>query len=197
MEDKEFRDAWEKETKEEFSPYTDKELEKMVVSAARKSIRGLYPGVILAGTVWTATAFQIWRVKENAGSPMMWFDLFIAVMLVFALAVLLYSYARMNRIEPDKTVGEWIEYRIRAVERSLRLKKKYRWIVYLSSLLIAAWPAMVDIFVSGTPLPLALRRWITILALCYVFVYLLRKWERKRYLSVYARLKELYEQFTG
>lgn len=196
MEKKELHTLWKGESGKYIHPYSDQQLEAAILKAARRSVRKLYsrkefilyiPLIILLVQRMTASPWY---------EEMIWFHSFILLIVSLTLAATLWSSWKMNRPEADKPVKEWIEYRIRVLERSIARKQKYGWLVYLLMLLLLGWLNWIALNVWAKPLRDLVLIQAIMVPLVLIGAYLGNKRSLKRYNRICLDLKNLYRQIS-
>ncbi|MCS3118845.1 hypothetical protein NXV95_03665 [Bacteroides fragilis] len=138
METNDIKETWKAGIERTIKPYPEERLNEMVVNSARKSIKTVYPGTVFRLVIIAVAVFLIVSqfVKEQ-NATRMYLDM-------GALAVLSVSYFlwersayKMRKYTHGMPVKEWLEYRIKEIEKSIRFNTKYDWIVYTCSFLSA------------------------------------------------------------
>ena len=138
METNDIKETWKAGIERTIKPYPEERLNEMIVNSARKSIKTVYPGTVFRLVIIAVAVFLIVSqfVKEQ-NATRMYLDM-------GALAVLSVSYFlwersayKMRKYTHGMPVKEWLEYRIKEIEKSIRFNTKYDWIVYTCSFLSA------------------------------------------------------------
>lgn len=138
MEAHDIKETWKAGVEKNIKPYPEDKLNEMVVKSARKSIKTVYPGTVFRLVVVAVVVYLIVMlfIREQSMER--------AYVDIAALAVLSVSYFlwersayRMRKYTNGMAVKEWLEYRIKEVEKSVKFNTKYGWIVYTCSFLSA------------------------------------------------------------
>ena len=138
METNDIKSIWKEGIAEGYVPYSNSELNELVVKSARKSIKSVYPGTILKlviiGVILFLIVMLLWgsRSKEEM---IVHFSALIILSVSYFISKL--SVYRMLKYSYGMPVKEWLEYRKNAIEKSIRFRKKYFLLVYACSLLFA------------------------------------------------------------
>ena len=126
METNDIKETWKAGIERTIKPYPEERLNEMVVNSARKSIKTVYPGTVFRLVIIAVAVFLIVSqfVKEQ-NATRMYLDM-------GALAVLSVSYFlwersayKMRKYTHGMPVKEWLEYRIKEIEKSIRFNTKY------------------------------------------------------------------------
>ena len=138
MEAHDIKETWKAGVEKNIKPYPEEKLNEMVIKSARKSIKTVYPGTVFRLVVVAVVVYLIVMlfIREQSMER--------AYVDIAALAVLSVSYFlwersayRMRKYTNGMAVKEWLEYRIKEVEKSVKFNTKYGWIVYTCSFLSA------------------------------------------------------------
>ena len=167
METNDIKETWKAGIERTIKPYPEEKLNEMVVNSARKSIKTVYPGTVL-----------------DMG----------------ALAVLSVSYFlwersayKMRKYTHGMPVKEWLEYRIKEIEKSIRFNTKYDWIVYTCSFL-SAIGFYVFYLMATNVVPGILNVIVIPLGMC-IYLLIIKRSLKRNYRRTLQELKELYRQF--
>lgn len=194
METKDIKDIWKTGVEENIRSYSDEELNEIVVKSARKSIKAVYPGtifrlVIIAVIVYLIASLFI-RKQSMEG---MFTD--ISALIILSVSYFLWerSAYKMRRYTNGKPVKEWLEYRIKEIEKSIKFNVKYDWIIYGCSFLFAIGSYILyQIVLNITPSILTV---ILIPLGLVIYLLTIRRSLNRNYLKVLRELKDLYKQF--
>lgn len=194
METKDIKDIWKTGVEENIRSYSDEELNEIVVKSARKSIKAVYPGtifrlVIIAVMVYLIASLFI-RKQSMEG---MCTD--ISALIILSVSYFLWerSAYKMRRYTNGKPVKEWLEYRIKEIEKSIKFNVKYDWIIYGCSFLFAiGFYVLYQIMVNITPSILTV---ILIPIGLVIYLLTIRRSLNRNYQKVLRELKELHKQF--
>ena len=138
MEAHDIKETWKAGVEKNIKPYPEDKLNEMVVKSARKSIKTVYPGTVFRLVVVAVVVYLIVMlfIREQSMER--------AYVDIAALAVLSVSYFlwersayRMRKYTNGMAVKEWLESRIKEVEKDVKFNTKYGWIVYTCSFLSA------------------------------------------------------------
>lgn len=193
MENRELKNIWKAQVDGQIQPLSEAELNGIVVKKARRSIGKYYP--FFMGLCGLVAGFQIWRIIQfKYGVQMLIFDWFILVSVLSSLVCMIYSLRKMTRYETDKSVKDWLQYRMDAMDKSIRLKKKYNWLVLPYVALLLVWVNLIQYNMFGTPL---LKLAVMLggeLLFCLALLLFTLKWEKRHNEKLRDYLYELYEQ---
>ena len=194
METKDIKTIWKTGVEEDIKPYTEKELNEMIIQSARKSIKAVYPGVIFRFVIIAVIIyFVVILLLRNQSNEKMLIDIGALVILSVAYFFRERSAYEMRKYTNGKPVKEWLEYRIKETERNVKFNTKYNWVMLGCSILGGVgFYALYQIEANMTPGILN----VIILPLGIV-VYLLIVWRslKQKYQKSLHELKELYKQF--
>ncbi len=193
MEAKDIKDIWKTGVDENIRSYSEEELNEMVVKSTRKSIKAVYPGtifrlVIIAVIVYLIVSLFI-RKQSMEG---MFAD--ISALIVLSASYFLWEHSayKMRRYTNGKPVKEWLEYRIKEIEKSIKFNVKYDWIIYGCSVLSAiGFYALYQIVGNITPSILTI---ILIPLGLVIYLLIIRLSLNRNYQKALCELKELYKQ---
>ena len=196
METKDIKDIWKTGVEENIRSYSDEELNEIVVKSARKSIKAVYPGtifrlVIIAVIVYLIASLFI-RKQSMEG---MFTD--ISALIILSVSYFLWerSAYKIRRYTNGKPVKEWLEYRIKEIEKSIKFNVKYDWIIYGCSFLFAIGSYILyQIVLNITPSILTV---ILIPLGLVIYLLTIRRSLNRNYQKVLRELKDLYKQFEG
>lgn len=194
METKDIKNIWKAGVEENIKPYSEEELNEMIVKSARKSIMAVYPGTIFRLVVIGVIIYGVGLLLlRNQSTERMFID-------ISALAILsvLYSFwersaYKLRKYTNGKPIKEWLECRIKDFERNIKFNTKYNWVLRGCSLLGGlGLYALYQIEANTTPSILS----VIILPLG-IIIYLLIVWSslKRNYQKALHELKDLYRQF--
>jgi ABC-type transport system involved in cytochrome bd biosynthesis fused ATPase/permease subunit len=194
METNDIKNIWKAGVEKDIKPYSEEELNEMVVKSARKSIKAVYPGtifrlVIIAVIIYiTATLF----LRKHSIEGML-LDIGALVILSVSYFVWERSAYKMRKYTNGKPVKEWLEYRIKEIEKSIKFTAKYDWAIYACSFLFAiGFYAFYQIMANITPGILTV---IVIPAGIIIYLLIVRRSLNRNYQKALHELKGLYKQF--
>ena len=125
MENNEFLNSWKTDADKGFKPFSEQELNDMIVNSAKKSIRRLNPKWLI-GVGLLCAAYIGWSIVS--GTFVSVFTICYTALLLILLGGLLakiWSSYKMNNYSADMPVKEWIQYRVNSIDGSLRFQKRY------------------------------------------------------------------------
>ena len=193
METNDFKSIWKSAVDEDIEPYSDEELNKMVAKSAKRSMRKIQPtgifqfvliAVIMFTIVGTVTIINTFEVKV----------LNISGIVVLTVLYFLWKYSsyRMNRYQSDMPIKEWLEYRIKRVERSIKFNAKHNILIYGLSLLVGTGYYGLSLIFNKAPVnPFVIVATTTGIV---IYLFIVRRSSNKNYNKTLSELKELYKQ---
>lgn len=138
METNDIKDIWKTETVKEMKPYSEEELNEIVVKSVRKSIKTVYPGTIFRLVVIAVIVYLIATLflREQSMEGML---LDVSALVILSVSYLLWerSAYKMRKYTNSKPVKEWLEYRIKEFEKNIKFKTKYDLAIYACSFLFS------------------------------------------------------------
>ena len=138
METNDIKDIWKTETVKEMKPYSEEELNEIVVKSVRKSIKTVYPGTIFRLVVIAVIVYLIATLflREQSMEGML---LDVSALVILSVSYLFWvdSAYKMRKYTNSKPVKEWLEYRIKEFEKNIKFKTKYDLAIYACSFLFA------------------------------------------------------------
>ena len=99
----------------------------------------------------------------------------------------------MRKYTHGMPVKEWLEYRIKEIEKSIRFNTKYDWIVYTCSFL-SAIGFYVFYLMATNVVPGILNVIVIPLGMC-IYLLIIKRSLKRNYRKTLQELKELYRQF--
>lgn len=194
METNDIKSIWKTGVEKNISPYSKEELNAMVVKSARKSIRGVYPGTIFRLVIIAVIVFLFATLLFQTQTT---YKMFIDISALVVLSVSYFLWERsaykMRKYTNAKSVKEWLEYRIKEIERSIKLNTKYNLAIYLCSLLFTiGFYVLYQIEANVTPHILTI---IIILLGIIIYLLIVRRSLNRNYQKALDELKALYKQF--
>ena len=194
MEAHDIKETWKAGVEKNIKPYPEEKLNEMVIKSARKSIKTVYPGTVFRLVVVTVVVYLIVMlfIREQSMER--------AYVDIAALAVLSVSYFlwersayRMRKYTNGMAVKEWLEYRIKEVEKSVKFNTKYGWIVYTCSFL-SAMGFYVFFLVAMNITPGILNVVVVPLGIA-IYLLIIDRSLGRNYRKTLRELKDLYKQF--
>ena len=125
MENDEFKNIWKADADKVFKPFSEKELNDMIINSAKKSMRKLHPvSFFIVGFLFVP--FTVWLIiAEPFGSLYTKSYLILLFILLGTLLIRLRSLYKMNNYRSDMPIKEWLQYRINSIDRTLRFQQQY------------------------------------------------------------------------
>lgn len=194
METNDIKDIWKTETVKEMKPYSEEELNEIVVKSVRKSIKTVYPGTIFRLVVIAVIVYLIATLflREQSMEGML---LDVSALVILSVSYLLWerSAYKMRKYTNSKPVKEWLEYRIKEFENTIRFNTKYNLVIYACSFLFSiGFYVFYQITVNVTPSILTV---IIIPLGLIIYLLIARRSINRNYQKALHELKELYKQF--
>lgn len=194
METNDIKDIWKTETVKEMKPYSEEELNEIVVKSVRKSIKTVYPGTIFRLVVIAVIVYLIATLflREQSMEGML---LDVSALVILSVSHLLWerSAYKMRKYTNSKPVKEWLEYRIKEFENTIRFNTKYNLVIYACSFLFSiGFYVFYQITVNVTPGILTV---IIIPLGLIIYLLIVRRSINRNYQKALHELKELYKQF--
>ncbi|MCM0249906.1 hypothetical protein J8K84_03990 [Bacteroides fragilis] len=194
MEAHDIKETWKEGVEKNIKPYPEEKLNEMVIKSARKSIKTVYPGTVFRLVVVAVVVYLIVMlfIREQSMER--------AYVDIAALAVLSVSYFlwersayRMRKYTNGMAVKEWLEYRIKEVEKSVKFNTKYGWIVYTCSFL-SAIGFYVFYLMAMNITPGILNVVVVPLGIA-IYLLIIDRSLGRNYRKTLRELKDLYKQF--
>lgn len=138
MKTNDFKNIWQSGTKENIKPYSDNELNVMIVKSTRKSIRRIYPSGILMLVIVAVVILLVVNITFRYTIPAMrLLDLGALLIIAVSLTLWFQSFFIMNKYKTDMSIKNWLEYRIKEVEKTVKFYTKYNILVSVISVFAA------------------------------------------------------------
>lgn len=194
MEAHDIKETWKAGVEKNIKPYPEEKLNEMVIKSARKSIKTVYPGTVFRLVVVAVVVYLIVMlfIREQSMER--------AYVDIAALAVLSVSYFlwersayRMRKYTNGMAVKEWLEYRIKEVEKDVKFNTKYGWIVYTCSFL-SAMGFYVFYLMAMNITPGILNVVVVPLGIA-IYLLIIDRSLGRNYRKTLRKLKDLYKQF--
>ena len=194
MEAHDIKETWKAAVEKNIKPYPEEKLNEMVIKSARKSIKTVYPGTVFRLVVVAVVVYLIVMlfIREQSMER--------AYVDIAALAVLSVSYFlwersayRMRKYTNGMAVKEWLEYRIKEVEKDVKFNTKYGWIVYTCSFL-SAIGFYVFYLMAMNITPGILNVVVVPLGIA-IYLLIIDRSLGRNYRKTLRELKDLYKQF--
>ena len=194
METNDIKDIWKTETVKDMKPYSEEELNEIVVKSVRKSIKTVYPGTIFRLVIITVIVYLIATLflRKQSMEGML---LDVSALVILSVSYLLWerSAYKMRKYSNSKPVKEWLEYRIKEFENTIRFNTKYNLVIYACSFLFSiGFYVFYQITANVTPGILTV---IIIPLGLIIYLLIVRRSINRNYQKALHELKELYKQF--
>lgn len=194
METNDIKETWKAGIERTIKPYPEERLNEMVVNSARKSIKTVYPGTVFRLVIIAVHRFPhriTVRKRAKRNKNVFGYGRFYRVVrLLFPLERSAY---KMRKYTHGMPVKEWLEYRIKEIEKSIRFNTKYDWIVYTCSFL-SAIGFYVFYLMATNVVPGILNVIVIPLGMC-IYLLIIKRSLKRNYRRTLQELKELYRQF--
>ncbi len=188
------KDIWKTGTEEHIKSYSEKELNEIVVKSARESIKAIYPGAIFRLVILAVIAYLIIKLfsKEQPIEEVLIYT--IALVLLF-VSYFFYERAfyKIRRYTCGKPVKEWLEGRIKEIEKSIRFKSKYDRVIHTCSFLFALGFYVLHSIIANINFNI-----VTVLIIplgIIIYLLIMRHSLNRNYQRSLRELKDLYKQF--
>lgn len=194
METNDIKDIWKTGLEENIRSYSEEELNEMVVKSTRKSIKAIYPGtifrfVVIAIIVHLATTL----ILGKHSAERMLIDLGALIILSVSYFFWERSAFKMRKYTNGMPIKEWLEYRIKEVEKSITFTAKYNWIVRGCYFLLAiVFYVLYQIEANVTPNIISI---IVIPTGIFIYLLIVARSLNRNYRKTISELKDLYKQF--
>lgn len=194
METNDIKDIWKTETVKDMKPYSEEELNEIVVKSVKKSIKTVYPGTIFRLVIITVIVYLIATLflRKQSMEGML---LDVSALVILSVSYLLWerSAYKMRKYSNSKPVKEWLEYRIKEFENTIRFNTKYNLVIYACSFLFSiGFYVFYQITANVTPGILTV---IIIPLGLIIYLLIVRRSINRNYQKALHELKELYKQF--
>lgn len=194
MEAHNIKETWKAGVEKNIKPYPEEKLSGMVIKSARKSIKTVYPGTVFRLVVVAVVVYLIIMlfIREQS-MERVYVD--IAALAVLSVSYFLWerSAYRMRKYTNGMAVKEWLEYRIKEVEKSVKFNTKYGWIVYTCSFL-SAMGFYVFYLMAMNITPGILNVIVVPLGIA-IYLLIIDRSLGRNYRKTLRKLKDLYKQF--
>lgn len=194
MEAHDIKETWKAGVEKNIKPYPEEKLSGMVIKSARKSIKTVYPGTVFRLVVVAVVVYLIIMlfIREQS-MERVYVD-------IAALAVLSISYFfwersayKMRKYTNGMAVKEWLEYRIKEVEKDVKFNTKYGWIVYTCSFLSAI--GFYVFYLMAMNITPGILNVIVVPLGIAIYLLIIDRSLGRNYRKTLRELKDLYKQF--
>ncbi len=196
METKDLKNIWKSGADKNTKPYSDSQLSEMVIRSAQKSIRRVYPSIIFLLISVAVTILLIVNISvRDATVAMRLLDLGALLILVISLTSVAQSFSAMRRHEMEMPIRNWLDFKIKEVEKSLNFSSKYFGIICVIALLCGLGYFYFFIWFSN----ISYNLWLIGSISLGVLIFILRSQRSvvRKYKKTLDELKELYKQLEG
>lgn len=194
MEAHDIKETWKAGVEKNIKPYPEEKLNEMVIKSARKSIKTVYPGTVFRLVVVAVVVYLIIMlfIREQSMEK--------AYVDIAALAVLSVSYFlwersayKMRKYTNGMAVKEWLEYRIKEIEKGVKFNTKYGWIVYTCSFLLAI--GFYVFYLMAMNITPGILNVIVVPLGIAIYLLIIDRSLGRNYRKTLRELKDLYKQF--
>lgn len=193
METNDIKDIWKTEAVKDMKSYSEEELSEMVVKSVRKSIKAIYPGTILRLVIITVIVYLIATLflRKQIMEGML---LDVSALVILSVSYLLWEHSayKMRKYTNSKPVKEWLEYRIKEVEKNIKFKTKYDLVIYACSFLFSI--GFYVFYQIAANIPPGILTVIIIPLAIIIYLLIVRRSINRNYQKALHELKELYKQ---
>lgn len=194
METNDIKNIWKKRVEENIQSYSEKDLNEMVVKSAKKSIKAIYPGIIFRFIIIAIIVYLIVTLLLGQHSTEhMLIDLSALIILSVSYFFWERSAFKMRKYTNGKPVKEWLEYRIKEIEKSITFTAKYDWIIYSCSLLFAI--GFYALYLIEANVTLNILNILAIPLGLVIYLLIVKRSLNRNYQKTIHKLKDLYKQF--
>lgn len=194
MEAHDIKETWKAGVEKNIKPYPEDKLNEMVVKSARKSIKTVYPGTVFRLVVVAVVVYLIVMlfIREQS-MERAYVD--IAALTVLSVSYFLWerSAYRMRKYTNGMAVKEWLEYRIKEVEKDVKFNTKYGWIVYTCSFLLAI--GFYVFYLMAMNITPGILNVVVVPLGIAIYLLIIDRSLGRNYRKTLRELKDLYKQF--
>lgn len=193
METNDIKKIWKAGVEGDIKPYSNSELNKMVVNTARKSISRVYPSVIFRLVIIAVIVLLIINITlRDSSAAMRILDLSVLLILSVYLTLWGQSYLIMKKYKAGEPIKKWLEYRMAAIEKDLNFNTKYYLLICTIALLAALGYYYFFIWLSNIFVNIWIVGGVTVGITIYILV--AQRSVTKNYKKTLRELKDLYNQ---
>jgi len=193
METNDIKNIWSEGAEKNINPYSEEELCKSIVKSARKSIKAIYPGTIFRLVIIAIIVYIIaTMILTNQSLEMMLLNTCAIIILSISYFIWERSAYKMRKVTNGKPIKEWLEYRIKELEKGVKFNTKYNWAIYGCSFLCAiGFYIFYQIIANVQPNILS----VIVIPIGIIFYLLIiRNLLNRNYKKTLGELKDLYKQ---
>lgn len=193
MKTNDFKNIWQSGTEENIKPYSNNELNEMIVKSARKSMKRMYPSGIFMLVIAAVVVLLVVNITVRYTAPSMrLLDLGALLIIAVSLTLWFQSFFTMNKYKTDMSIKNWLEYRIKEVEKTLKFYSRYNILICIISLFAAlGYYYLFTCLDSISYNPWLIAGMTVGLVACILFS---QKYSIKRYKKTLYELQDLYNQ---
>jgi hypothetical protein len=194
METNDIKSIWKTGVEESIKPYSEEELNEMAVKSARKSIKAVYPGTIFRLVIIAVIVYFIATLLFREQSQKKMF-LDMGGLAILSISYFLWerSAYKMRKYTNGKPVKEWLAYRIKEMEKSIKFSTKYDVLMYACSFLFAI--GFYVFYQIEANIPPGILSVIVIPLGIIIYLLIVRRSLNRNYQKALHELKTLYKQF--
>ena len=192
MDTNELIKIWKSQINSSIKDYSSEELSDMVVNAARKSLKAIRPNIIIRIIVSIVIIYLVWSmIAGNNSTGVNILNLIALLIIVVSYFFAERSFIKLNKLEPDIPVKEWMKYRLNEMEKSVKFHNKHDFLIFGGSFLLG-----YVFYLSFQILKNVNFNWISVVILIGLFIYtlIIRRFHFKKINKILEELRELYKQ---
>lgn len=194
METNDIKNIWKTGIEENIQPYSNSELNEMVVKSARKAMKPIQLGGIFQLIIIVIVAYLVFTLIFRDNSLEMKLLNFTELLIILICALLWKrSDYKMNKC--DMPIKEWLEYRINELKKTVYARTKYNIVVTCFAFLLGFGFYVAHQIIVKAPFNPLLSGSIFVGLIVY-FVIVTRSLNRKHRKTLYE-LEELFKQFES
>lgn len=194
MKENEIKEIWKLGVDSKIKPYSNTELNEIVIRSARKSMKAIQLGGIFQLIVIGVIIYLILvLVLRDNSIEMKLLDL-AGLLILFVCAVLWkHSDYKMNKFKYDTPIKEWLEYRINELNKTIYRRKKYNILIMCMAFILGFSFHVIHQIILKKPFNPILSGVVFVGLIIYlaIITYSLNK----KHLKTLEELKEIYKQF--
>lgn len=194
MKENEIKEIWKLGVDSKIKPYSNTELNEIVIRSARKSMKAIQLGGISQLIVIGVIIYLILvLVLRDNSIEMKLLDL-AGLLILFVCAVLWkHSDYKMNKFKYDTPIKEWLEYRINELNKTIYRRKKYNILIMCMAFILGFSFHVIHQIILKKPFNPILSGVVFVGLIIYlaIIAYSLNK----KQLKTLDELKEIYKQF--
>jgi hypothetical protein len=192
METDELKNIWGSQINKNIENYSPEELNRIVIQAAKKSMKLIQPNLIFRIVIGLAVAFLIWSIASNYSMGMNILYSAALALIIVAYLVMEWEARKLNKVNPDIPVKVWLKFRIERIESAHKFQIKHDFLIYGVALLLGHGFYVGSQVVMNVPL-----NWVSTSVFILFFIIsmaITRHFQIKKYNKTLDELKELYKQ---